>query len=44
MPFVAAVVQDKGPAFVVFAFPANNAHVKRMVASINSIREAKSGK
>ena len=44
MPFVAAVVQDKGPAFVVFAFPANNAHVKQMIASINSIRGAKSGK
>src|SRR5437764_7043738 len=44
MSFVAAVVQDKGPAFVVFAFPANNAHVKQMVASINSIRGAKSGK
>src|SRR5258706_3689726 len=44
MSFVAAVVQDKGPAFVVFAFPANNAHVKQMIASINSIRGAKSGK
>lgn len=44
MPFVAAVVQDKGPAFVVFAFPANNAHVKRIIASIESIHGAKSGK
>ena len=38
MSFVAAVVQEKGPAFVVFAFPANNAHLERMVASIQSIR------
>jgi hypothetical protein len=44
MPFVAAVVQDKGPAFVVFCFPANNAHLQRMVASIDSIRGAGSGK
>jgi hypothetical protein len=44
MPFVAAVVVDKGPAYVVFAFPANNAHVKRMIASIESIHGAKSGK
>jgi len=36
--FVAAVVQDRGPAFVVFAFPANNAHLKRIVTSIESIR------
>src|SRR5882672_7432137 len=39
--FVAAVVQDKGPAFVVFAFPANNAHLKRIITSIESIRAAK---
>jgi hypothetical protein len=44
MPFVAAVVQDKGPALVVFCFPANNAHVKRMVASIETIRGPGSGK
>jgi len=44
MPFVAAVVQDKGPAFVVFAFPANNAHLKQMISSIESIHGAKSGK
>ncbi|HEV8606063.1 MAG TPA: hypothetical protein VGQ99_11880 [Tepidisphaeraceae bacterium] len=44
MPFVAAVVQDGGPSFVVFAFPANNAHLKRMVTSIESIRGPKSGK
>ncbi len=44
MPFVAAVVQDKGPAFVVFAFPANNAHLKRIITSIESIHGAKSGK
>ncbi len=44
MPFVAAVVQEKGPAFVVFCFPANNAHLERMVASINTIRGAGSGK
>ena len=45
VPFVAAVVQEKkGPAFVAFAFPANNAHVERIVASINSIRGPGSGK
>jgi len=44
MPFVAAVVLDKGPVFVVFAFPANNAHVKQMIASIESMHGAKSGK
>jgi hypothetical protein len=44
MSFVAAVVQDKGPAFVVFAFPANNAHVKRILTSIESIQGPKSGK
>ena len=44
VPFIAAVVQDKGPAFVVFCFPANNAHQQRMVASINSIRGKASGK
>ena len=44
MSFVAAVVQDKGPAFVVFCFPANNAHVKRMLASIETIRGPSSGK
>jgi hypothetical protein len=44
MPFVAAVVQrDGGKAFVVFAFPTNNAHVKRIEKSIESIREPKSG-
>ena len=42
--FVAAVVQDRGPAFVVFAFPANNAHLKRIVTSIESIRGPGSGK
>jgi len=42
--FVAAVVQQKGPAFVVFAFPANNAHLERIAASINSIRGPGSGK
>jgi hypothetical protein len=44
MPFIAAVIQEKGPALVVFCFPANNAHVERMVASINSIRGKSSGK
>ena len=44
MPFVAAVVHDKGPAFVVFCFPANNAHQQKMLASINSIRGKSSGK
>ena len=44
VPFLAAVVQDGGPAFVVFAFPANNAHVKRIQESIESIRGAGSGK
>ena len=43
MPFLAAVVRDNGPSFVVFCFPANNAHVERMIASINSIRGAGSG-
>src|SRR6266481_3780656 len=44
MPFVAAVIQDKDPAFVVFAFPANNAHLKRMITSIETIRGPASGK
>jgi hypothetical protein len=44
MPFVAAVVQDKGPAFIVFCFPANNAHLKRMITSIESIRGPANGK
>jgi len=44
MPFVAAVVQEKGPAFVVFAFPANNAHLDQIVASIQSIHGPGSGK
>jgi hypothetical protein len=44
VPFLAAVVQEKGPAFVVFAFPANNAHLERIVTSINSIRGPGSGK
>jgi hypothetical protein len=44
MSFVAAVVQGKGPSFVVFAFPANNAHLERMITSIHSIRGPGSGK
>ena len=44
VPFIAAVIQDKGPAFVVFCFPANNAHQQKMLASINSIRGKSSGK
>src|SRR3954469_9378145 len=44
VPFVAAVVQEKGRAFVVFAFPANNAHLERITTSIQSIRGASSGK
>jgi hypothetical protein len=42
--FVAAVVQEKGPALVVFAFPANNAHLERIITSIHSIRGPGSGK
>jgi hypothetical protein len=39
LPFMAAVVQKAdAPAFVVFAFPTNNAHVERIKKSIASIR------
>jgi len=44
MSFLAAVVRDNGPSFVVFCVPANNAHLEKMIASINSIRGPKSGK
>jgi hypothetical protein len=44
MPFMAAVVNDKAPMLVVFAYPIDNAHVKKIQTSIDSMRGPGSGK
>jgi len=42
--FLAVVIADGGPAYVVFAVPANQEHVKAIQKSIDSIRGPKSEK